>query len=105
MLYFIERCPLFGVSFIRGSTVLCVHCNIMAAPSHSAEVNVRSDVQVARMITDRKRRHYVSLYTGSFIPYQQLDIRNVIGEGGEIVCLVLHSTYVHSQCTSCHIMA
>ena len=48
------------------------------------EVDVRSDVQVARMITDRKRRHYVSLYTGSFIPYQHLELRNLIGEGKTI---------------------
>ncbi|CAI8023579.1 Tyrosine-protein kinase transforming protein ros [Geodia barretti] len=47
----------------------------------SEEVNVRSDVQVAKMITDRKRRHYVSLYTGSFIPYQHLELHSLIGEG------------------------
>ena len=45
------------------------------------DMNVRSDVQVARMMTDRKRRHYVSLYNGSFIPYQQLELHSVIGEG------------------------
>jgi hypothetical protein len=49
--------------------------------SSEEEVGVRSEVQAARMITDRKRRHYVSLYTGSFIPYQHLELRNVIGEG------------------------
>lgn len=45
------------------------------------EVSVPNDVQVARMLTDRKRRHYVSLYEGSFIPYQHLQLHSVIGEG------------------------
>jgi hypothetical protein len=55
--------------------------SLMERFSSEEDVNVRSDVQVARMMTDRKRRHYVSLYTGSFIPYQQLELHSVIGEG------------------------